>query len=110
MQAEMESGRFAVVPRDNAAEALLPLDITFVCWREIRTKDFVANIRPLQVRTGFVKKSMAARVSICERINLDHVLSGFFSALSGTGLRPFRFMLHPQNLWVDSGSGRQPIV
>jgi hypothetical protein len=28
MQAEMESGRFAVVPGDNAAEPLLPLDLT----------------------------------------------------------------------------------
>ena len=38
MQAEVGSGRFAVVPRDDAAEALLPFDLTFGCWRKVQSQ------------------------------------------------------------------------
>ena len=43
MQAAMESGRFVVVPRDNTAEPLLPLDITVGHRRKIRSKNFTPD-------------------------------------------------------------------
>ena len=41
MQAKVESGRLAIVPREDTAEALLPFDLTFGCWRKVRSENFV---------------------------------------------------------------------
>lgn len=46
-------GSFAIVVRNDSAQSLFPLDLTFGCWREIRSKYLIPDIcslmRPLVI-------------------------------------------------------------
>ena len=47
MMAGTELCRVAVVPRDDSAQPLFPLDFAFVCGREVGAKSLVSDIHSL---------------------------------------------------------------
>ena len=47
MVAVTASGCFVGVPRNDSAQALLPLDFTFSCWRKTWAKNLVPDVRSL---------------------------------------------------------------
>ncbi len=70
---------FAVVPRDNAPQALFPLNLAFAPRREIRAKDFVANIHSLmRAFVIVVRQPLAIDVVELVKAQADKMVQALF--------------------------------
>jgi len=103
------------------AEVIFPEGITcsqLIKGSAIETNGFMVDHRMVSNRVAFVafsgsqslETSASSQTLVALKVHLSHTLSPgrYEVAFASSNTHPF--MPLPQNLWVDSGSGRSPIV